>query len=117
MHALVGSVGCAAHVCLQHLGKLYASCQVLVLDEFEHDVALGRVGVESHVVLLVVFLEQDYGVLTFCHLKVFLFSVRASVAQCVCFESSHAVVALQCVGVYRYEQVGFLSIGYFGALV
>ena len=117
MHALVGAVGCAAHVRLQHLGKLYASCQVLVLDEFEHDVALGRVGIESHVVLLIVFLKQDYGVLAFCHLKVFLFSVRASVAQGVCFESSHAVVALQCVGVYRYEQVGFLSIGYFGALV
>ena len=117
MHALVGSVGCAAHVCLQHLCKLYASCQVLVLDEFEHDVALGRVGVESYVVLLVVFLEQYYGVLAFCHLQILYLCVRTTVAQGVCLESAHAVVALQCIGVYGYKEVGFLAVGYLGAFV
>ena len=117
MHSLIGTVSHLAYMSLQHLCQLDALCKVSVLYKLKHDIAFRRVGIEAHVMLFIVFLEQNDGVLTFCHFQVGLLGVRASVAERVCLESSHRVVALESVGMYGYEEVCLLAVGYFGAFV
>ena len=49
---------------LDEFGQFDALCHILVLDELEHDIALGGVGVETLIALLIVLLIEDNLVLS-----------------------------------------------------
>ena len=67
----IDTSGGAAHLSLHELGKLHTALAVLVGDKLKHDIALGRVLVYAFIHLLVVFLHQDYGVLSLGDIEVF----------------------------------------------
>ena len=100
VHSLVRTACRTTYVLLQHLGEVDAFRQIAVLHKLEHDVALRRVGVVSHIMLLVVFLKQYDGVLAFRHLKVCFCGLRAAVAECVRLEATGYASLFQCVGVH-----------------
>ena len=74
-----------AHLALYEFGQIHAIGHVLVLHEFEHDVAFGRIRVESGIPLLVVFLDKDHRVLAFGHIEVVVGPVHT---QCIGLESA-----------------------------
>ena len=88
--------------------------------QLEEDVALGRIGVETLVVLLVVLLVEDDGILALGHLQVLniaLFvAVTTAAAQCVGLVAAGNVSSRQRVDVYGDEEVGLGLVGNLGAL-
>ena len=110
-----------AYAALHELGQLYAHLHVLVLNELEHDVALCRIGVVALIGLLVVFLQEDDGVLALGHLQVLHHAVllaRALAApEGVGLEAAGYVPLGQRVDVYGDKQVGLGVVGYLGTFV
>ena len=76
MHPLVYPLGCILEPLLDGGGEAYALFHVLVLQEFEDDVAFCRVRVESRVSLFIVAFNQDNGVLLFGHFQIVFGSVQ-----------------------------------------
>ena len=88
MHTFIHATGQRAHVLLKQFGESHTLLHVMILHKLEHDVALRRVGVIAHIMLLIVFLHEDDRVLTLCHIEVCLCAVRASVSKGVGFEAA-----------------------------
>ena len=66
----VGSTSGGTYMLLHEFSQLHTTLHVGILDELEHNVAFGRVGVEALIVLLIVFLHDDDGVLALSHIEV-----------------------------------------------
>ena len=59
-----------AHIALHILSQFHAVLHILILNKLEHDIALRRIGIIAVIRLLIVFLQEDYRVLTLGHLQV-----------------------------------------------
>ena len=114
LHPLVGSCRRGACALLHHLGQFDTLCHVLVLKELEHDIALRRTRVESLVVLLVVFLNQNNRVFSLCHIKIVGSPVHT---EGICLQSRSLCSLGQGVGVDGYKEVGLVAVGNVGTLV
>ena len=120
MGSAIGSTCSGTDMLLHEFGQLHTTLHVGVLDELEHDVAFGRVGVEALIVLLIVFLHDDDGVLALCHIKVLrdalLAATHPAASQSIGLEAAGYLPAGQSVDMYGDEEVGLVAVGYLGAL-
>lgn len=108
----------SADALLEEACQLDTALHVLILDELEHDVALGRV-VEPLIALLIVFLHVDDRVLALGHLKVFLDALLAgglTAPEGVGLVAMHGRTFRHGIDVNRHEEVGLVLIGYLGTL-
>ena len=112
MYAFVLASGVADVLLLDGPRQLDALLHVLVLQEFENDVALRLVGVETGVCLLVILFVDDDRVLALGHFKV---GFGARHTECVCLRAVCDLASRKRVGVYGDEEVGLVAVGYVGA--
>ena len=108
LDTLVDTTGSPTGALLHELGQLHAVGHIMVLHEFEHDIAFSRVGVEALIALLVVFLYQDDRVLALGDIQVVGSAVHT---QRIGFQASSNASARQRIGMDGNEQVGFVAIG------
>ena len=71
-HAAIFPVEVSDEAFLDLLGKTQGLIHIAVLHEFEHDIGVDRVRIETLVGCFIIRLEFHYGVLTHRHVKVFL---------------------------------------------
>ena len=120
MDTLVQTTGGGADIALHVLGQRDAVLHVLILDELEEDTALGRVGVETSIVLLVVFLVEDDGVLALGDLEVLdVALVRTAgtpLAQRIGLIATGDIALGQRVDMDGNEKVGLGLVGNLGTL-
>ena len=89
-------------------GKFHALRHVLVLHELKHDIALTGVGVEALITLLIVFLYQDDGVLSLCHLQI---GARTVHSQRIRLQSPDLFPLRHRIGMYGDKQVRLVPVG------
>ena len=102
-------------VALEVSGQLRTQLHVLVLDELEHDIAFGGVGIVALIDGLIVLLHEDHGVLALRHLQVLNIShavtVTPALAEGVCLIAMGEAFARQGVDMNRHEEVCLVVVG------
>ena len=120
MDTLVRLTGGGTDIALHVLGQGDAALHVLVLYQLEEDAALGRVGVETGIVLLVVLLVEDDGVLALGNLEVLdIALVRpadTALTQRVGLVATGEMALGQRVDMDGDEEVGLRLVGNLGTL-
>ena len=77
LHAAVRTVEMPHEAFLDLLGKLERLVHETILHQFEHDIRIDRIGVETLVRRLIIRLEFHHGVLTHSDIEVFLHFLRS----------------------------------------
>ena len=108
MHAFVLSSGERASLMLNHLRQFHAVRHIVVLHQFEHDIAFRRFRIKPGITLFVVVLHQDNRVFPFCHIQIVACPMHT---QCVRFKTARYFSVGQGIGMDRDEEVGLVSVG------
>ena len=114
MNSFVRTAGLCADFLLDHLRQLHALGHVLVLYELKHDVTLRGVRVEALIALLIVFLHQNHGVLTLCHIQILSGTVHT---QRIYFKAAGNLSFGQGVGMHTDKEVGLGLVGNIGTFI
>ena len=100
---------------LHILGQFHRILHVLVLNELKHDITLRRVRVIALIGLLIVFLQEDHGVLTLSDLQVLqhtgLLSCPLTRSQSIGLEATRHLTLRQGVDMDGDEEVGLVLVG------
>ena len=110
-----------AHIPLHVLSQFHTVLHILVLNELKHDITLWRVRVVALIGLLIVFLQQNHGILPLCHFQVLqhtcLLTCTFTRPQGIGLESTGHLPFGQRIDMYRDKEVGLVFVGNLGTPV
>ena len=109
MHAFIAATR-GSVMALDRASKVYTLLHIAILQKFKDDIALRLPRVKVVISLLIVAFLRDDTIFSLSHLKIVRRAVHTQgVGFCThrsCFASRRRV------GVYRYEEIGFIAVGY-----
>ena len=108
VHTFVLPSGERTSLMLNHFSQFHTVRHIVVLHQFEHDIAFGRFRVKSGIALFVVVLHQDDRVFPFCHIQIIACPMHT---QRIRFEAARYLSVGQRIGMDGDEEVGLVSVG------
>ena len=70
LDTLILTTGLSTGSFLNELGQFNTLGHIMILHELEHNITLGRIGIETLIALLIVFFKKDNLILTLSHSQI-----------------------------------------------